>query len=140
MSLSTLTAALREHFGVLVADVEGLVVAWPNAPVDPPTDAQWLSVAVLPGEFRRVELGPGGLSRTRGVLLVGVYSPAASGTEAMWELVDRVNEALRTTSTTAGFPAGFTVEEPVPGPRRRDGAHWRVDVQCPFSADEAPPP
>ncbi|MCP3980750.1 MAG: hypothetical protein GY716_15720 [bacterium] len=142
-NFETLYNALRTRFKTSVEDVVPLAVQYDNDPPfgtsgsnyseqDPQEDV-WCRFAIVPGSSGMVDTaGTVHTFRTQGLCRVSVYGPINRGDRAVLVVVDTINEAFRAAQTI-----DYVVEVPDVSQGRRDGPWWRMDLDCPFFADES---
>lgn len=109
-------------------------VQWPNAPFtipDPEEGTLWVRVAIVYGETERRELGPEGMNLIIGVVILSVFVPTESGTDALSDMMDNVIAALDSTTT----PVGVLFREAGPdslGNQVTDSGWYQENMNCPF--------
>lgn len=110
-------------------------VVYDNAPEPTGLDqnAIWAEVHVLPGETFRVEMGPGGIKRTAGILQVILYAPVESGTKALYDIVDLIEPEFDS-KTLLGVQ--YFTPSTTNAQRTEDKSMWKAIVSCPFWYNE----
>jgi len=135
--------ALRGRFETQIEVALSMPVLYDNAPPfgsdaspysvqDPLTDT-WVDLSVQPAGARQAETrGENAANfRTSGNLVAVCRGPLALGDAGMLSLVDAIVSAFRAVQT-----ADFHLMVPSPSPGYRDGQWHRIDVVCPFTADD----
>ena len=122
--------AARSRFKTKIADPEALPTQYDNAPLDPPNDASWAHVAVLPGEGALVARGAVRRYRAPGVMVVVLSIPVEAGDKEALVLADKVDAAFR-----AVADAGVVYRTPWLRAVGRVEAWWQAAVNVPFYAD-----
>lgn len=99
--------------------------------VEPPQNAAWVRLTVLPGASQQVEMGRLRRWRRIGVVAVQIFVPAASGTGLAQELGDTVIEIFEgLTLSSVIFRATSLIRVGL------DGAWLQYNANTPFQADE----
>lgn len=83
MNHAAIRTALEKKLNALGA----ITVAWPGVPFTPPTSGLWYKPAILPGGVD-VAGGVGGSVHQNGDFVVSIFSPAGSGTTALFAAAD----------------------------------------------------
>ena len=131
VDVTTFVSQLQTDFDEQIAAPEGLTVAWPNAPFEPPHAlVPWARFSIEFGQRFRASLGSVARYRHPGVLVVALFMPLLNG-EANGRALAALVERRYRAATIAG--AQFLTPTVLQG--TRDGARWLLPVQCPFYAD-----
>jgi hypothetical protein len=120
---------IRDRVSDEFADVEGVEVAWDDAPFVGPAGC-WVRVAVVFADAAPLQFGGTRTYSLDGDLVVSIMCPVEAGDERSSELADAVNAAFR--QVTDGN-VGFGIPEH--GASSREGSRSRRDVLVPFSAE-----
>ena len=130
---NTLRCKMADEVEAVLKDSEGnfLPVQYDNAPFIKPTSSGWIRFSIEPGEDRQADVGAK-LRRFRitGVAIASVFFPISQGDLDAISAADFIAKVFRGTTFQ-----GVVLRTPLVQPLGREGKEWRVDVRCPFQAD-----
>ena len=139
-------AQLRETIGSLFNanwDSGTTPVAWPNRSIDPPQDANWVSMEIFQTDSFQVEIGSSNNQhRTTGLIILVVNTPLNAGDKAALDLADTAANIFRNNKrVSAGSDGDVKFRNPiirVVGPDQVDvekSVYFKVNVEIPFEYD-----
>lgn len=134
MGYAATESTIRSRFATLWASARPTVrIFHDNAgnDVQPPQNAAWVRLTILPGTSQQVEMGRLRRWRRVGVVTVQIFVPAASGTGLATELSDSVIQIFEGI-TVSGVIFRATSLNRV----GLDGAWLQYNATTPFQADE----
>lgn len=134
--LTTISTSIFSHFNSeFSVSRPSVPIAWDGVPFDPETDvpagASWVRISVLPGDRRRVTLGPTPRRRRVGIISVQTFSPLGDGLLDATAISDDV-EAAFDGATISGLRLFAPRTERV-GPA---GGWYQMNTLTPFHRDD----
>lgn len=133
MTVEEISSSVRSRWNEEISAPRGLVSQYDNADLsDPkPTDNVWCRVNVRIATPFQATLGLGRMFRYPGVLIVQIFAPKNTGTQATDELIDAINAAFRGISAS-----GVVYRVPQPIVVGDKDGYWQTNVNCEFYADD----
>jgi len=126
----TIHNAARTRYNLIAAD--GWVVQYDNAPFEPPDNSKWVQWHIEIGNSQLVQFGQSRTYRHFGEATASLFVPIESGDRDILRRADVIAAVFRNTTADG-------VHWRVPTVRsigQQGQKWWRVNVVCPFFADE----
>ena len=134
MSWEVMFNTIRSRFKTQIADTLSLETGYDNQDFDPPNNANWCRLTIIPGDTDQVSIGAPASNRERtvGVMIAQLFVPLHVGDGVLLELADSVRAAFkRLTADAVVFQTPKISSKPA-----RDRSWWRINVACPFYTDD----
>lgn len=133
--------AIRSYFAANIEPALGVPVQYDNQELDHPGDAPWVRLTIGYEPSEQIDIGPDPTFRKPGTAVASIFYPIELGDGSALELADVVADAFRG-ATISGIT--FRAPELTQVGRVKDTASqtshgrawWRIDVRCPFYADD----
>lgn len=123
---------VTKRFHDLVETPNALITQYDNEDQEPATNDVWARVYFLPGTSMQADMGGESIRhRTPGVMVVALFSPLVRGVGPALAMADLIDDQFRTVTAN-----GVTYRKPYVSVVGRERAWHRVNVTCPFYADD----
>lgn len=123
MTLANCRAKLDARL-VSLAGINTSSISWPGVAFQPPANAAWYKVDLIPTGVDPEISGP---AHEKGIYQVAIFTPAGVGSGTLLGLADAVIGHFDRKDLT-----GVATGVPVAGPLQADGAWVFIPVQIPF--------
>lgn len=131
MDWDALDDVIRQKWGVL-ADAEAIPTQYDNdGSFTIPKDELWVRLNIQPSTEFQTDLGETKTSRTLGLLIVQIFMPLVTGTDAGRKLAQLVRAEFRMQTAN-----GVTWRTPFATNVGRVRDAWQYNVTCPFFSDD----
>ena len=133
MSWETMFNTIRSRFKAQIEDVLSLETGYDNANFDPPDNANWCRLTIIPGNTDQVSIGApsSNRERTAGVMIAQLFAPLNAGDGTIVGVADSIRAAFKRVTAS-----GVTFETPKIVRVGRQHGFWQINVACPFYTDD----
>lgn len=135
MGVDNINSAIDTAYNTLSAAITGNTVHDNSNKAQPETrNIIWVRFSIVYGEARKATIGIPGKQRNIGTVMATVYGPLEKGDKDVNLIAEQIAAKFRW-RTVGGF-IRFKTPTVSGGRRDKEVNQWRVDVSCPFLADE----